>query len=78
MATPKSLLSSNDGLRHMQGCSHCMFETLCGACDNLKTEYTESREPPNCFSCLKTAELVFKSITKKQVAEALAAQGEKT
>ncbi len=77
MPAPKSLLSSDDGLRHIEGCSLCTFETLCGACDNLQTQYTESREPPNCYACLKTAELVFKSITKKQLAEALAAQGDK-
>lgn len=73
MAAFKSLLSSDDGLRHIQGCGLNTFETLCGACDTGAT-YEESDEPPNCYPCLKAAELVFQSITGRQVAEALAAQ----
>jgi len=68
----RSLLSSEDGLRHMQGSGLCTFETLCGACDT-GDDYTDSHEPPNCFACLKTAELGFESITKRQVADCLKA-----
>lgn len=73
---PLSLLSSEDGLRHLPGSAHCTFETLCGACDTTAT-YTEQCGPPNCFSCLKTAELVFKTITKQQLKEALQLQNER-
>ena len=63
----KTRLSRDDGMRHLPGSSLCMFETLCGACDS-NDEYTDSDELPNCDGCLSTAALVFKSITKRELA----------
>jgi hypothetical protein len=48
-----------------------MFETACGACDSGQTYTDANGALPNCDGCIETAQTIYESITKRELAECL-------
>lgn len=66
----KTILSKDDGMRHIRGSSYCTFETLCGACDTTD-HYTKSNQAVNCLGCIDVATIVFNTLSRSELIKAI-------
>ena len=73
----KIIIDPFTGEKHLPGSALCCFVTLCGEVDTFESSNgsassktaIETTGLPNCVGCINAAKLVFKSITKKELAK---------